>query len=411
MNNSTEKSSTPINLVGQPILKQVLNLIDKVRFSELVSEHKSDHYYKEFKSWTHFTTMMFGILSRCDSMAEICDGMRAMQGKLNHLGLEKSPAKSSLGDGLRNRDASFFEALYYDLTNRYSKLLSDSRTNGLTIKDLFIVDSTTIRLFTEILKGVGRNPKHDGRKKGGLKVHMLIDAHQSIAKFIKITEAKLHDKQFLQHLILPRHSTIVFDKAYNHYKQFAKWTNDNIYFVTRQKSNAVYNVLETTVDTAGIKGAAMVYREEIIEVSYKENKEIKTLKLKRICYRDEKNRHYVFITNNLILDATEIALIYKKRWGIELLFKKMKQNFQLHYFYGESVNAIKTQVWCTLIAQLLLTVIQKKIGIEKAFSAIATLIRIHLISMLDMIELLKSKARNWRKKNIEKHYAPELFTI
>ena len=89
----------------------------------------------------------------------------------------------------------------------------------------------------------------------------------------------------------------------------------------------------------------------------------------------------------------------------------MKQNFQLHYFYGESVNAIKTQVWCTLIAQLLLTVIQKKIGIEKAFSAIATLIRIHLISMLDMIELLKSKARNWRKKNIEKHYAPELFTI
>ena len=155
----------------------------------------------------------------------------------------------------------------------------------------------------------------------------------------------------------------------------------------------------------------MVYREEIIEVSYKENKEIKTLKLKRICYRDEKNRHYVFITNNLILDATEIALIYKKRWGIELLFKKMKQNFQLHYFYGESVNAIKTQVWCTLIAQLLLTVIQKKIGIEKAFSAIATLIRIHLISMLDMIELLKSKARNWRKKNIEKHYAPELFTI
>jgi hypothetical protein len=286
--------------------------------------------------------------------------MRAMQGKLNHLGLEKSPAKSSLGDGLRNRDASFFEALYYDLTNRYSKLLSDSRTNGLTIKDLFIVDSTTIRLFTEILKGVGRNPKHDGRKKGGLKVHMLIDAHQSIAKFIKITEAKLHDKQFLQHLILPRHSTIVFDKAYNHYKQFAKWTNGNIYFVTRQKSNAVYNVLETTVDKAGIKGAAMVYREEIIEVSYKENKEIKTLKLKRICYRDEKNRHYVFITNNLILDATEIALIYKKRWGIELLFKKMKQNFQLHYFYGESVNAIKTQVWCTLIAQLLLTVIQKK---------------------------------------------------
>jgi Transposase DDE domain/Domain of unknown function (DUF4372) len=409
MSNIKEKTSTGITLVGQPILKQVLDLVDKVDFAKLVASHKSDHYYKAFKSWTHFATMMFGILSRCDSMAEVCDGMRAMQGKLNHLGLEKAPAKSSAGDGLRNRDASFFEALYYSLTKRYSTFLSDSRTYGLTTKDLFIVDSTTIRLFTEILKGVGRNPKHDGQKKGGLKVHMLIDAHQSIAKFVKITEAKLHDKNFLQHLILPEYSTIVFDKAYNHYKHFAKWTNENIHFVTRQKSNAVYKVLETTIDTAGIKGVAMVYREEIIEVSYKENKEIRTLKLKRVCYRDEKNRHFVFISNNLTLDASEIALIYKKRWGIELLFKKMKQNFQLHYFYGENENAIKTQVWCTLIAQLLLTVIQKKVGIQKAFSAIATLIRIHLISMLNMFELLKSKSREWRKKAVEKSTAPDLF--
>src|SRR5664279_2959644 len=136
-----------------------------------------------------------------------------MSGKLNHLDLEKSPAKSSAGDGLRNRSNEFFEALYYQLIKRYSSFLSDSRTYGLTIKELFIVDSTTIRLFTDILKGVGRNPKNDGRKKGGIKVHMLIDAHQSIVKFVKITQAKMHDKQFLQHLQLPEFSTIVFDKA------------------------------------------------------------------------------------------------------------------------------------------------------------------------------------------------------
>ena len=151
----------------------------------------------------------------------------------------------------------------------------------------------------------------------------------------------------------------------------------------------------------------MVYREQIIEVTYKEDNEIKTLKLKRVCYRDEKNRHFVFISNNLTLDASEITLIYKKRWGIELLFKKMKQNFQLHYFYGENENAIKTQVWCTLIAQLLLTVIQKKVGVKKAFSAVATLVRIHLISMLDMVELLESKVRSWRKTTIIQ--LPNLF--
>jgi len=400
---------TSINLVGQPIIKQVLDLIDKARFKELVSAHKSDHYYKSFKSWPHFVTMMFGIFSRCDSMTEVCDGLRAMRGKLNHLGLEKSPAKSSAGDGLRNRNASFFESLYYDLTKRYESFLSVSQTHGLTTKDLFIVDSTTIRLFTEILKGVGRNPKNDGKKKGGLKVHMLIDAHQSIAKFVKITEAKMHDKTFLQYLQLPEYSTIVFDKAYNYYRQFAKWTKENIHFVTRQKSNAVYEVIETLLDTASIKNKAMVYREEIIEVNYKEDNEIRIQRLKRVCYRDEKNRHFVFITNNLTLEANEIALIYKKRWGIELLFKKMKQNFQLHYFYGENVNAIRTQVWCTLIAQLLLTVIQKKVGTKKAFSAVATLIRIHLISMLAVIELLKSTVRAWRKERPVP--IPDLFTI
>ena len=388
--------NTEIKLVGQPILKQVLNLVDSLTFKRLVKEKSSDHYYKSFKTWPHFVTMMFGILSRCDSMAETCEGLRAMSGKLNHLGLLKSPAKSSAGDGLRNRNADFFEALYYTLTARYASFLSDSQTYGLTIKELFIVDSTTIRLFTDILKGVGRNPKNDGKKKGGLKVHMLIDASQSIAKFVKITAAKMHDKQFMKEIQVPAYSMLVFDKAYNFYRQFACWTNKNIYFVTRQKSNAIYTVLQTIVDTASIKGKAMVYREQIIEVIYLENKEVKKLILKRVCYRDEKNRHYVFISNNLEIDSSEIALIYKKRWGIELLFKKMKQNFQLSYFYGENENAIRTQVWCTLIAQLLLTVLQKKANVKKAFSTVATLIRIHLVSLLDVIELIQNTKRAWK---------------
>lgn len=388
--------NTEIKLVGQPILKQVLNLVDSITFKRLVKEKSSDYYYKSFKTWPHFVTMMFGILSRCDSMAETCEGLRAMSGKLNHLGLLKSPAKSSAGDGLRNRKADFFEALYYTLTARYASFLSDSQIYGLTIKELFIVDSTTIRLFTDILKGVGRNPKNDGKKKGGLKVHMLIDASQSIAKFVKITEAKMHDKQFMKEIQVPAYSMLVFDKAYNFYRQFAYWTNKNIYFVTRQKTNAIYTVLQTLVDTASIKGKAMVYREEIIEVIYTENKEKKKLILKRVCYRDEKNRHYVFISNNLEIDSSEIALIYKKRWGIELLFKKMKQNFQLSYFYGENENAIRTQVWCTLIAQLLLTVLQKQAKVKKAFSTVATLIRIHLVSLLDVIELIQNTKRAWK---------------
>lgn len=399
---------TAIKFVGQPIFGQVLKLVDRGAFSDLVREKGTDRYYKTFNSWVQFVTLQFGILSQCDSMSEIIEGMRGLNGKLNHLGLKYCPAKSTAGDGLRNRDHSFFEALYYQLVKRYGNFLSDSRTIGLTVKELFIVNSTTIRLFSDILKGVGRNPKNDGKKKGGLKVHMLIDAVQSVAKFVKVTEAKTHDRMFLKDLQLVAYSMVVFDKAYNDYKLFAKWTKDKIFFVTRQKSNAVYQVRKVIYETVLKEGLPGVYREEIIVVHYKLGKQAQELLLRRICYRDEKGRHYVFITNHLDISNEEVALIYKKRWGIELLFKKMKQNFQLHYFYGENENAIRTQVWCTLIAQLLMTVLQKKANTAKAFSTIATLIRIHLISLLDVYELLHNVKRKFSKEK-DKVVAPGLF--
>ncbi|GAB4302650.1 MAG: DUF4372 domain-containing protein [Ignavibacterium album] len=156
---------TEIKFVGQPIFGQIVKLIDKTTFVGLVKEKMSDHYYKAYKSWDQLIVMLFGILSRCDSVAETIEGIRAMSGKLNHLGLQKVPAKSTAGDGLRNRDSSFFEALYYKLVERYKSFLLDSRTYGLTFKELLIIDSTTIRLFSDILKEVGRNPKNDRKKK------------------------------------------------------------------------------------------------------------------------------------------------------------------------------------------------------------------------------------------------------
>ena len=397
--------NTEIKFVGQPIFKQIVNLADAVNIQGLIRKHNSDYYYKAFKTRTHLITMLFGILSRCDSMTEICEGMRALGGKLNHLGLENAPAKSTACDGLRSRSSNFFEDLYFSLVKKYQSFLSDSRTYGLTFKEVLLIDSTTIRLFSDVLKGVGRNPKGDGKKKGGLKVHMLIDAVQSVGRFIKITAAKVHDKNFLKSLELISHSMIVFDKAYNYYHQFALWTQNQVYFVSRLKTNAVYTVIEINRVHYRKKGQAKVLRDEIIELEYhpedsngiRQMKVSKQLRLRKVCYQDELNRYYEFLTNNFDIPAEEVAFLYKKRWGIEILFKKMKQNFQLHYFYGETENATRTQVWCTLIAQLFLTVIQKIAQTKKAFSVVASLVRIHLISMLDVSELLRSTQRGYHK--------------
>jgi hypothetical protein len=405
INNDMSKDKE-IRFVGQPIFRQIMNLIDDFDLKSLIQKHNSDYYYKAYKSRTQLVTMLFGILSRCDSMTEICEGLRAMGGKLNHMGLDKAPAKSTASDGLRNRSHKLFEELYFSLVSKYQSFLSDSRTFGLTFKEVLLIDSTTIRLFSDILKGLGRNPKGDGKKKGGLKVHMLIDAVQSVGRFVKITAAKVHDKNFLKSLELISHSMVVFDRAYNYYHQFALWTQQHVYFVTRLKKNAVYSVIEVERRHYRKKSQAKVLRDEIIEMEYHpENQDgvrqtnvRKTIRLRKVCYQDEQSRYFEFLTNNFDIEAEEVAFLYKKRWGIELLFKKMKQNFQLHYFYGENVNAIYTQVWCTLIAQLLLTVIQKMSQAKKAFSVVASLIRIHLISMLDVFELLRSARRSYNRK-------------
>jgi hypothetical protein len=399
---------TEIKLVGQPIFKQIMNLVDRVDINGLIRKHESDYYYKSFKTRTHLFTMLFGILSRCDSMTEVCEGLRAMGGKLNHLGMDQAPAKSTACDGLRNRNHKFFEELYFTLVKHYHSFLSDSRTYGLTFKEVLIIDSTTIRLFSDILKGVGRNPKGDGKKKGGMKVHMLIDAVQSVGRFIKMTAAKVNDQKFLKSLDLISDSMIVFDKAYNYYHQFALWTQKQVYFVTRMKKNAVYTVIEVKREHYRKKGQAKVLRDEIIELEYHPEREdgkqdLKTklkMRLRKVSYQDEQNRYFEFLTNNFDISAEDVAFLYKKRWGIEILFKKMKQNFQLHYFYGENENAIYTQVWCTLIAQLLLTVTQKIAQAKKAFSVVASLVRIHLISNLDVNELVRSTKRNFKSKSI-----------
>lgn len=394
-NKNTEKK-----FVGQPIFKQIIDFIPKNKFALLVRKHNADHYYKTFDSWTHLVTLLFGIFSRCDSMGEICDGMRALDGKLNHLGMDKSPAKSTAGDGLRNRDESFFMDVYFMLIEHFKSTLSVSHIDKVSFSKLFIFDSSTIRLFSDVMKGVGRNPKNDGKKKGGLKVHMMIDAHSDTPEFVKISEAKRHDKNFLQYLSLAAHSMVVFDRAYNHYLQFSKWTEQQVNFVCRLKKNAVYMVENVMYENELQDGESGVLKDEHIHLDYKEKKENKKLCLRKVTYIDEKGRFYQFITNNFEITAQEVALLYKLRWNIELLFKKLKQNFQLHYFYSETENGIKTQIWCTLIAQLLLHLLKVRSESKKAFSTIAALVRIHLIGYLDIFWMVQNSRRTYTKRKV-----------
>jgi len=386
------------NLVGQPIFKQMIDLLPREKFEMLVHTHGSDRYYKRFSSWTHLLTMLFGVFSRCDSMSEVCAGMGALEGKLNYFGLDSSPAKSTAGDGLRDRDNELFRDYYFALINHFSSVFSVSRQEKVSFEKFYAFDSTTISLFSDVLKGVGRNPKGDGKKKGGLKVHMLTDVHSESAQYAYISEAKEHDRKFLDRLSLTKGSMIVFDRAYNDYNWFVEQSQKGIWFVCRMKDNAIYRVQQVVSSRVLEKDPFGVLKEEHVHLNYKEEKEEKTLCLRRIIYKDEQRQILVFITNNFDITAEEVASLYKKRWTIELLFKKLKGNFQLTYFYSETENGIKTQVWCTLIACLLLMVLMIKTKTKKAFSTVATLIRIYLISHQALFWVIENSRRTYTKR-------------
>lgn len=393
---------------GQPILCQILKCIPKNIIAESARKYLANRYYKRIPVRVHLISLLYGVFSYCNGLRELCEGMLACEGKLAHLGLDKAPPRSTLSDANNMRSYRVFEDIYFALLRKYHSFISDSRLKGLSIRNLKIIDSSTIRLFSDILQGVGRNPLEGSRKKGGIKVHALMDAFSGVVEFARITAAKEHDRKFLFHLKLPANSFIVFDKAYNLYRQFAKWTSQQVWFVTRMKDNAIFHVTKVITDNTKKKNFKGILKEQYITLAYKnEQGQGQRLKLRRITFKSDDNKVYVFITNNFKISAAQIALIYKNRWMIELLFKQIKQNFPLRYFWGESENAIKMQVYAILIAQLLMVVIRKEASTKKSFANMITIIRLHLMSYVELLEFIKDTYKTWKKY----HPPPALVPI
>jgi hypothetical protein len=383
---------------GQPILSQILDVIPSSVINAAGRKHQSNRYYKKLPLRVHMVSLLYGVFSYCNGLRELCEGLLACEGRLSHLGLDKVPARSTISDANRKRSYLVFETMYQELLKRYHPFISDSRLKGLSIRNLKVIDSTTIRLFSDILQGVGRKPLDGSRRKGGIKVHTMMDAFSGVAEFVRMTEARVHDKKFPYRLKVEPNSWLVFDKAYTSYQQFAKWTAEKVWFVTRMKEDAVFHVTKVMVDNTRRKNAKGLQKEQYVTLGVKKGGvETERLRLRRITYKVEDGRVYVFMTNDFTLPAEQIAIIYKNRWMIELLFKQIKQNFPLRYFWGESPNAIKIQVYCVLMAQLLMVVIRKKSETKKSFANMITVIRLHLMSYVELLEFIKDTYKAWRK--------------
>ena len=352
--------------------------------------------------------MMFSVLSASTSLRETCMGLEAYEGKLNHINIKGVTARSTLSDANKRRPSSVFQAIFNHLNNKYKGAISDSTLPKEVLSKLFLVDSTVFSLFKAILKTTGRH-SDNGRKKGGIKQNTMLDGATLMPLLVRFNAAADNDQQFLAFIKLPKGSYLTFDKGYNNYQQFAVFTAAGIFFITRQKSNAVYKSVSEKILTGQMPDA--VLKEEEIEQSYKDAEgKTHVLRLRRIAWWDaEGNRAYEFITNNFDLSAQVVADIYRYRWRIELFFKKLKQNFPLHYFLGDNQNAIEIQIWCALTALLLLSHIHFQNKSKMAFSNMVSILRMHLPSYISIKDLLAlhNKKRS-RGKKIENDLS--LFT-
>jgi len=378
------------NFFGQPIFSQMVGLLNKRQITARSKAHKSDHYCKRFSTFQHLITMVYGVTSGCNSLRELCGGIVSYGDKITHCKFDYSPKRSTISDANKRRDCIVFEDIYYDLVNEYLPALSDSHKQLIIDKKVFAIDSTTIALFQPIFECVGRNP-NNGKRKGGIKSHQKLDMQAGIPVKVYHSNAREHDSLFIQKQgVMNKGEVALFDKAYNNYALFDKWNEDDIFFVTRLKNNAKetllkeFELLEATPDE--------VLRDAKIALKYKNEQGFeKQVELRLVSfYHKEKNKVYYFLTNLFDLPAQQIALLYKKRWEIELLFKKIKQNFPLQYFYGDNQNAIQIQIWCTLIALLLISVMKKQLTKPWSFSNLVSLLQKHLFTYVNFVDFFNN---------------------
>ena len=252
------------------VFGQLISLIDDSLVKKEVKKCGSDRYTKRFKTKDHLISMLFCSFSKCTSLREISGAMLGLLGKTAGGQLKNIPKRSTLSDANKKRDVLVFENIYHGLLKQYGGFLSDSRVKSVINKQVKIFDSTTISLFKDILEGVGRNPK-TGKKKGGIKVHTVVNADEIVPSLVWFSEAKKHDHNFLEKLKCDENTIYVFDKGYNDYKAFEHFTNHKTGFVTRIKDNASYLKIEE-LDIEERIHNGVLQQDEVIEFEVKKDK-------------------------------------------------------------------------------------------------------------------------------------------
>ncbi len=364
--------------VSCSMFRQILKLIPRTDFERIVKETGAEYRSKGLSSWSQFVSMLFCQFGRAHSLREIEGGLKSCEGKLAHLGIE-TPARSSLAYANGHRPWQLFEKVFYRLFKTVAEKAVGKKKFRFKNK-LVSLDATVIDLCLSLYDWAKFR-----RTKGTVKLHLVLDHDGYLPCFGLVTDGTVADVKAAHHMYFAPDTIVVDDWGYNDYRLFAKWMDAGVYFVTRMKDNAQFEVVEEREPPQNRN----IVTDQTIRLTGTGAHDKCPHLLRRVeAIREDTGDTLVFLTNHHGLGASTIAAIYKDRWQIELFFKALKQHLKIKTFVGTSANAVKTQIWTALISMLLLRYLQQSSRFGWSLANMVALLRMNLFTNRDLMAWL-----------------------
>lgn len=359
------------------LLSQVLRLIPRSLAATAVAEHRSDKHAKGFDTWTHLVSMLLCHLGKLTSLRDVAGGMASATGNLSHLGCERAPSKSTLAYQNQHRSWEVFGDIYLGLLEHLEPSLHKRRLYAARLKrKIFLIDSTVIPLALSVFDWA-----HFRKRKGGIKLHTVLDYDTSLPVFINLSEARKHDSKGVDDFVAPPGSVIVCDRAYLDFAWLRELDSSKVFFVTRLKSNVQYDII---AEYYGNKLEGDEFDCDVTLTGVTASRKYpKTLRLVRVY--DEANAQWLtLVTNNRSWTAATISELYRARWDVETFFKTIKQTLKIKTFLGTSENAVLVQVWTAMIAILLIRYLKARAKHRWHLSNLVGFLRLNLFVKIDL---------------------------
>jgi hypothetical protein len=369
------------------------------KFRRCVDRYHGNFRVRSFTCFDQFLCMAFAQLTYRESLRDIECCLRAMKGKLYHMGIRGKVSRSTIADANENRDWRIY-CDFAQILIHQARLLYADDDFGLQLQEtVYALDATIIDLCLSVFPWA-----HFRKTKGGIKLHTLLDLKGSIPSFIRITEAAVHEVNILDELIPEAGAIYIMDRGYLDFERLYVLHQFASYFVVRAKVNTrLKRLYSMAVDKAcGLRCDQIVVPTGFYTRKYYPEK------LRRVVFVDtDKNNRINLLTNQMTLPALTIAELYRCRWQVELFFKWIKQHLRIKAFYGTSENAVKTQIWIAISVYVLVAIIKKRLKLDLSLYTILQIFSITLFEKMPILQVLTET--DYKTKITSGHIQLNLF--